>query len=89
MMWFPSSRFAKATPLIARLSASEPPPVNTTLRAVHPSAWATTRRAASTASRAVPPRPWMLDGLPYSSSRNGRIASSTSGSTGVVALWSR
>ena len=53
----------RATPLIARLSPSEPPLVNTIRRAVHPSSRATCRRASSTRRRAETPTPWMLDGL--------------------------
>ena len=35
------------------------------------------------------PTPYTLDGLPHVSSQNGRIASKTRGSTGVVAALSR
>ena len=51
---------------------------------------------SATCSRAVwitdfsfDPNLYALDGLPHSVVRYGIIASSTSGSMGVVALWSR
>ena len=47
---------------------------------------ATCRRAAATASRAAHPKAWCrLDGLPNASVKKGVIASTTRGSTGVVA----
>ena len=50
---------------------------------------ATRSLASSTARRARRPEAWRLDGLPCTSVRYGSIAASTSGSSGVVAAWSR
>ena len=50
---------------------------------------ATAARASSTTARAARPSPWMLDGLPHVRAPTSRIASSTSGSGGVVAFQSR
>ena len=48
--------------------------------------FATSSRAASTASSARQPNAWLLEAaLPKSSLKYGSIASSTRGSTGVVA----
>jgi hypothetical protein len=68
------------------LFASVPPEVNTTSSSSHWSSAATCPRAFSTASRAERPNAWALEGLPKWSRRNGIIASTTSGRTGVVAL---
>jgi hypothetical protein len=43
-------------------------------------------RAASMASRASRPKPWMLEALPKRSEKYGSIAARTSGWTGVEAL---
>ena len=50
---------------------------------------ATCARAVSITALSFDPNLYVLDGLPHSSQKYGRIASKTSGSTGVVALWSR
>ena len=50
---------------------------------------ATCSRAVSITDFTFAPNLYALDGLPHSVVRYGIIASSTSGSTGVVALWSR
>jgi len=85
----PFSWSPKAAPFSARLSASEPPPVNTMRRGLAFTHAATCRRAFSTASRAPLPAEWMLEGLPCESERNGSIASRTSSARRVVALLSR
>jgi hypothetical protein len=77
---------ASTTPRIARLFASVPPEVNKISSASAPIAAATLARASSTAARARRPHACALDGLPNPSRNQGSIASSTSGSTGVVAL---
>ena len=51
----------RATPLSARLSASEPPPVKTSRRAVQLRTWATWRRALSTAVARGLPGAWRLE----------------------------
>ncbi len=78
-----------ATPRIARLFASVPPEVNTTSSVSAPTSAATWARARSTAARARRPSTCPLDGLPQQVSRASVITATTSGSTGVVALWSR
>ncbi len=78
-----------ATPRTAMLSDSLPLAVKTTSAGSAPTSAATDARASSTAARARCPNQWRLEGFPYCSRRNGSIASSTRGSTGVVALWSR
>ena len=75
--------------MMARLSASVPPPVNTTSLGLHPSASATTSRASSIACFARRDTACDPDGLPKRSVRNGSIASTASGRIGVVAAWSR
>ena len=78
-----------ATPFNARLSDSVAPLVNTISRAVAPMSRATSARAASTASSARHPNAWLLEAaLPKCSVKKGSIASSTRGSTGVVAWLS-
>ncbi len=74
-----------STPLSARLLASEPVAVNTTSSGRDPTSAATRSRAPATASRAASPRRCTEDGLPNRSSRNGRIASTTSAAGAVVA----
>ena len=65
------------------------PLVKQTSRGSAPIRSATCRRAAATASRAAHPNEWCrLDGLPKVSAKNGSIAATTRGSTGVVAWWS-
>src|SRR5262249_28235072 len=83
-----SSR-ALIVPRIAILLASVPPLVKTISSARAPISAATSARACSTPSRARRPSACDDDGLPKSSRRNGSISFRTSGSTGVVALWSR
>jgi hypothetical protein len=50
---------------------------------------ATCARAVSITDFIFAPNLYALDGLPHSVVRYGITASNTSGSTGVVALWSR
>ncbi len=86
----PRAPYASATPLIARLSASVPPEVKTISRGSTRSRSATWARAASTAASASQPSRWLrLAGWPKRSDSQGRIASTTRGSAGVVARWSR
>ena len=82
--WSPGA----SRPNSAILSLSVPPEVKTISAARQFSNPATDARARSTAARARWPCWWMELALPNSSVQNGRIASSTSGSTGVVALAS-
>ena len=72
-----------------RLLDSVPPDVNTTWEGTQPSSDATSSRARSTASWASCPMACPLEGLPKWSRQKGNIRSTTSGRTGVVALWSR
>ena len=76
-------------PAMARLSASVPPEVNTISPRSAPRSSAICSRASSTASRARRDSSWPPDGLPNVPPRYGSIASSASGSIGVVAAWSR
>ena len=75
----PLSRSANAVPLIAWLSLSVPPEVNTTSTGQQPSSAATRARASSRRVRGPPPQAWTLEGLPNSSRNIGSIASTTSG----------
>jgi len=84
MRWSPGARI----PNSARLSLSVPPEVKTTSATRQFRSAATDSRARSTAARACWPRWWMELALPKCSDQNGRIASSTSGSRGVVAFAS-
>src|SRR4051812_41057064 len=85
MMWLPFSRYISATPLIARLSDSVAPLVNTISLALAPMRSATCLRAFSTASSASQPNGWLrLAGCPNFSVKYGSIASTTRGSHGVV-----
>ena len=77
---------ARATPLIARLSASLPLAVKTTLVRLAAEQRRDLRARGSTARWATAPYLCALEGLPNRSSRYGRIASRTSGAIGVVAL---
>ena len=77
---------AATAPKIARLSASVPPLVKTISLGFAPISAATESRAASTAARARWPGVCTELALPKLSRRNGSMASSTAGSTGVVAL---
>ncbi len=89
MMWLPFSRYMWAAPLIARLFDSVAPLVKTISFAVAPISAATCLRATSTASSACHPKEWLrLAALPNRSVRYGIIASSTRGSSGVVAWLS-
>jgi hypothetical protein len=84
--WLPFSRYISATPLIARLFDSVAPLVKMTSLALAPIRSATCLRAFSTASSASQPNEWLrLAALPNCWVKNGSIASSTRGSTGVVA----
>jgi hypothetical protein len=76
-------------PESARLSLSVPPEVKTISLAAQFRSRATEARACSTAERVRWPE-WCAElGLPKASRKKGRIASKTSGRTGVVALASR
>ena len=86
MMWLPFSRYISATPLIARLSDSVAPLVNTISFGFAPMRSAICLRAFSTASSASHPNGWLrLAALPKCSVKYGSIASTTRGSHGVVA----
>ena len=76
-------------PVTARLSASVPPPVNTTSPRSAPSRLAIWSRASSMATRARRDSAWPPDGLPNRPERYGSMASTASGRMGVVAAWSR
>ena len=80
---------AATSPRSAMLSASVPLPVNTISAGDAPIRAATWPRASSTAARARWPNQCRLEALPKPSRSTGSIASSTRGSSGVVALWSR
>ena len=83
-----ASRRDQYRPLTARLSASVPPEVNTTSLGRAPSASASVSRASSTVRRALRPAAWSEEALPVTASC-AVIASTASGSIGVVAAWSR
>ena len=84
--WPPFSLKSRATPRIARLSDSVAPEVKTISFAEAFIARATCSRAASTAASASQPKTWPREaGLPKTCVKYGVIASSTRGSTGVVA----
>ena len=83
-----ASRRAQNMPLTARLSLSVPPPVNRTSDGRAPSAAARRSRACSAVRRAARPLACSEEALPTRPSCSV-IAASTSGSTGVVAAWSR
>ncbi len=84
----PGDPSAPARPKIARLLASVPPEVKITSVGRPPGFRATVSCDISQARRADRPKAWRLSALP-AARKYGRIASSTSGSKGVVALWSR
>ena len=69
MMCRPRADAAQATPLMARLSDSVPPLVNTISRGLAPSSIATVSRASSSPWRARRPERWMLEGLPQCSEK--------------------
>ena len=81
-------RRAQYRPLTARLSASVPPEVKTTSLGRAPSASARVSRASSTVRRARRPAACSEEALPVTASCSV-IASTASGSMGVVAAWSR
>ena len=86
MMWRRDAPSAR--PLMARLSDSVAPEVQTISRGSALSNRATSARAASTASSACQPKVWLREaGLPKlpSASRQAFILAATWGSTGVVA----
>ena len=86
MMWLPFSRYISATPLMARLLDSVAPLVKTISFGLAPIRSAICLRALSTASSASHPNGWLrLAALPKCSVKYGSIASTTRGSTGVVA----
>ena len=74
-----------AAPFTARLSASLPLPVNTTSPGSAPHASATTSRAVSSAVFVTRDAPWLPEGFPGDSARNGSIAVIASGRIGVDA----
>ena len=76
-------------PWINRLLASDPPLVKTTCDGCTSIESATCFRAWLIAWRPAIPRLWPLDGLPNLFWKYGIIASNTSSSTLVVALWSK
>ena len=83
------ARARRAAPFTARLSASVPPAVNTTSLGSAPSSAATSSRASSRAVFAARAAEWAPLGLPKVPPRNGAMAATASGRTGVVAAWSR
>lgn len=83
-----ASRRDQYRPFTARLSASVPPEVKTTSLGRAPSASARVSRASSTVRRALRPEAWREEALPVML-RWAVIASTASGSIGVVAAWSR
>ena len=83
-----AARRAQKIPFTARLSASVPPPVNTTSYGLAPTAAASCSRDSSTTRRARRPAACRDDGLPVSR-KAAATASAASGSIGVVAAWSR
>jgi hypothetical protein len=88
--WRPLFEYISATPFSARLIASVDPEVNTISFGEAPISPATCARARSTASSALHPNAWLrLAAFPNTSVKVGSIASSTRGSSGVVAWWSR
>ncbi len=78
-----------AAPSTARLSASVPPPVNTTSPGPAPSTSASTSRASSSTRRAARAAAWEPDGLPGSSVRTRVSSATASGRTGIDAAQSR
>ena len=75
-----------ATPLIARLIDSVAPDVQISSRGSQLTSSATWARAFSTAFSASQPNAWLREaGLPKWLRSHGTIASTTRGSTGVVA----
>ena len=78
-----------ATPRIAVLSDSVAHEVKNTSSGSQLKKAATCSRARCTCFATCPPKACMEDGLPYSSPKNGIIASRTSGATCVVALLSK
>ena len=86
----PRARAARATPRMARLSASVAPLVNTTSFGEQPTLAATAARPRSVASRAATPKRCPReDAFPARSVNHGSMVCTTSGSHGVVAWWSR
>ena len=79
-----------AAPLIARLLLSVDPEVKMISLGSAPISAATCSRAMSTPSSASQPYRWLrLPGFPNLVVKYGSIASTTRGSHGVVAAWSR
>src|SRR3974377_1713605 len=76
-------------PKRARLSPSVPPLVKTISAGRQFTRSATCSRARSTAARACWPCWWIEEALPNLSKKYGRMASNTSGRSGLVALLSR
>src|SRR6476469_2804210 len=90
MMWSPLSRHASNMPFSARLLLSVAPEVKTISWADAPMESAIWRRAFSTAAAASQPKEWLLlAALPKREVKKGSMASSTRGSSGVVAWLSR
>ena len=86
MTWFPFWRYIRAAPRIARSSDSVAPLVKTISLSAAFIADATWWRASSTAASASHPKTWFREAaLPKVCVKYGSMASSTRGSTGVVA----
>ena len=81
----PCARVASATPRKARLSLSDPPEVKTISFGRAFKIPATVRRDCSSVASAACPYRCKLDALPNCSVKYGNMASTTRGSTGVVA----
>ena len=86
MMWLPFSRYISATPLIARLSVSVAPLVKTISFGVGADQLRDLLARLLDRFLGLPAERWLrLAALPKCSVKYGSIASSTRGSTGVVA----
>ena len=83
------SGLAFSAAAMAALLLSVPHDVKMTSIGCAPINSASCSRAFSIADFSFAPNLYALDGLPHSVVRYGIIASSTSGSMGVVALWSK
>ncbi len=83
--WSPGPSKPKSSVLFASVA----PAAKRTVPGCAPIRAAKSAREASTRSRAAAPSAYTLDGLPQPLRRASPIASTTSGRTGVVALWSR
>ena len=88
---FHAEQIQKASNAGKAIMCEKPVPleVKTISAGLAPMSRATSARAWSRAARACWPNQCRLEALPKPSRRTGSMASSTRGSTGVVALWSR